>query len=295
MNSNSTLVAGAIVVAAAACAMPSPSEPAGAPRNRTELARQLTAISRAAPIVVAHRGASHDYPENTMPAFAAAVASGAPMVELDFRQTAEGELVVVHDATYDRTTDSSTVLGERDVRVDRTTLAQARRLDAGRWKHPSHAGAAVPTLGEALQLIQAGSITMAEHKAGDAERLVQLLRDAELIDTVLVQSFDWDWLRRVHVLEPAITIAALGHDELTDARLHELPSTGASMVHWSGRDIRAGDVQRLQQLGYLVCVYTLNDDVALAGAAALGIDAITTDRPAHLLDLLRQGIVRRGR
>ena len=73
-------------------------------------------------------------------------------------------------------------------------------------------------------------ITMIEHKGGEPEKLIELLRNKNLIDEVLVQSFDWDFLEAVHQLEPSLTIGALGGEELTDERLINIRRTGASMV-----------------------------------------------------------------
>ena len=255
----------------------------------------LRRLSERAPITVAHRGDSGGFPENTLPAFAAALAAGAPMVELDFHTTADGVLVCIHDQTLDRTSDAAKVFGRARVEVASVTATDLTRLDAGRWKGPEHAGATVPTLADALALIQTKATTMIEHKAGSAEALVELLRSLQLVDRVVVQSFDWDFVTRVHELEPAIALGALGDGPVTPQRLAALPATGARLVHWDVRSLRAEDVATLHARGYLVCVYTANDDVSLVGASALGIDAITTNHPARLLGLIETGIAgRRG-
>lgn len=258
------------------------------PGHRTALSAKLRTLATAAPLVVAHRGASDEYPENTLPALRAAVDAGAPMVELDFRQTADGTLVVLHDKTLDRTTDCRSVWKRQEIAVDSVTLSDLRQLDAGAWKHERFAGTRVPTLEQALEVIQAGSVTMIEHKAGDPERLVALLRRMKLIDDVLVQSFDWPWLERLHRLEPRLTIAALGGESLDREALDTLPRLGTSMVHWRGEDLTADDVAALHRRGYLACAYTLNSDLELLGAAALGLDLVTTDRPARLLSLIAE-------
>ena len=103
------------------------------PRNTTE------------PAVIAHRGLRQYAPENTLPAFAAAIEVGLSF-ELDVYQTTDGGLVVIHDGTVDRTTD-----GTGD--VTRMAMADVRNLDAGRWFHPSFAGLKVPTLEEVFQLV----------------------------------------------------------------------------------------------------------------------------------------------
>ena len=91
--------------------------------------------------VAAHRGWSEKYPENTMLAFRAAAELGVDQIELDVRCTADGELVVIHDATVDRTTNGHGAVADM-------TLSELRALDAGSWKGEEFAGANIPTLDE---------------------------------------------------------------------------------------------------------------------------------------------------
>lgn len=91
----------------------------------------------------AHRGASTTHPENTLPALQEAVRLRVPMIEFDLALTRDGEFVLMHDATVNRTTNGRGRVLELD-------LAAIRRLDAGSWKHPRFAGTRVPTLAEAL-------------------------------------------------------------------------------------------------------------------------------------------------
>lgn len=97
--------------------------------------------------VAAHRGYSEKYPENTMEAFRAAIEAGADEIETDVRITADGELVLIHDAALDRTTDGSGEVGS-------FTLAELKKLDAGIKKDESFAGARIPTLRELLELVK---------------------------------------------------------------------------------------------------------------------------------------------
>lgn len=97
--------------------------------------------------VAAHRGWSEKYPENTMEAFRAAAALGVDQIETDIRITRDGELVLIHDATVDRTTNGTG-------RVCDMTLAQLRQLDAGIKKSPAYAGCRIPTLTEFLDFVR---------------------------------------------------------------------------------------------------------------------------------------------
>jgi glycerophosphoryl diester phosphodiesterase len=256
---------------------------------RSRLLVRLHELAARAPLVVGHRGDSGSWPENTLPAFAAAAAAGAAMIEFDVRQTRDRVFVCIHDETLDRTTDAARALGAAGLAVHDLTQAELVRCDAGSWKGPAHRDARIPTLEEALRAMRGRSIPMIEHKAGSAEDLVDLLRRCGMTEDVLVQSFAWDFVARVHALEPAIALGALGEGTLTPGHERRLPDSHAGLVHWDVDGIRAEDVERLRARGYLTCVYTANSDVALVGAAGLGIDAITTNHPGRLRDLIAGG------
>jgi glycerophosphoryl diester phosphodiesterase len=264
------------------------------PAREPPLFADLRSRAAAAPIVVAHRGDSLHFPENTLPAFAAGIDAGAAMVELDFHETADGELVVIHDETLDRTTDAARRFGRAEVAVAAISWREIEGLDAGTWKGTAHAGARVPRLTSALDLIAPRAVAMIEQKGGSAERVVDLLRRQGLVDRVLVQSFDWYWVAEVHRLEPRVPVGVLGEGRLAEQHFAALPRTGARLVHWNVRDLRAADVERLHALGCLVCVYTADDDVSLLGAGPMGLDAVTTNDPAHMADLVARGLVTRA-
>lgn len=109
----------------------------------------------------AHRGASDTHPENTLAAFREAIRLGAHQIEFDVRLTKDGHLVVMHDATVDRTTDGQGAVTDM-------TLAELRRLDAGRKKHATFAGERVPTLEETLDMMPL-NIWLNCHLKGGAE------------------------------------------------------------------------------------------------------------------------------
>src|SRR3982750_2761264 len=104
---------------------------------------------------VAHRGYSAVAPENTLPALAAGVLSGATFIEFDVRTTADGVPVVIHDRTVDRTTDGSGKVWE-------LTLDEVGSLDAGSWFSPAYGGVRVPPLSEVLDLLHPHAVLAPE-------------------------------------------------------------------------------------------------------------------------------------
>lgn len=240
-------------------------------------------------IVIAHRGYCQIAPENTVPAFKLAKTAGADMVELDYYHSKDGQLVVMHDATLDRTTDATNRWGGSKIRVDSKTLAELRELDAGKWFDPQFAGTKVPTLEEALNLIQAGNVTLIERKAGDAATCVTFLRARGLVNKLVVQSFDWSYLADFHALEATQVLGALGPSatrngkKLSDAEkvlskewVDLALQSGVRAIGWNNQVTKEA-VDYAHSKGLKVWVYTINDQAEANRLMDLGVDGIITN------------------
>jgi len=241
--------------------------------------------------IIAHRGNSSEAPENTLAAFRQAAGMGIDYVELDARPSADGTLYGLHDKTLDRTTNAVRVNGRAKVAIRDLHDGQINELDAGSWYDERYAGERVPTLAAALDVIQARSKTLLEHKDGPAEAYARLLRNKRLVNKLIVQSFDWNFLADLHKLEPAQTLAALGDKELTDEKWAKLPATGARIVGWAYKDLAAEQIRRFHQHGYQVFAWTVDEPADWERLDSEGIDGIITNRPAALKAWLRQRAV----
>jgi glycerophosphoryl diester phosphodiesterase len=160
----------------------------------------LRLLASPRPLVIGHRGYCQFAPENTLPSFKLALAAGADLVELDYYHAKDGQLIVIHDADLDRTTDATNRWGGKRIRIETRTADEIQTLDAGSWFDPKFKGTKVPLLREALDTIQAGGVTLIERKEGDAAACIKLLKQKNLINKVVVQAFDWAYLRRFSAL-----------------------------------------------------------------------------------------------
>jgi glycerophosphoryl diester phosphodiesterase len=244
------------------------------------------------PLVIGHRGYSSFAPENTLPAFDLALQAGVDLVEFDYRQTADRQLVVLHDADLDRTTDARLRWGGRHIRVETKTAEEIRSLDAGGWFDPKYAGLRVPLVTEALDLIQPRAVPLLERKSGDAESTVRLLESMRLVGRVIVQSFDWSFLRELHERLPQQRLGALGplsglpgvkkapgvFGQLTGRWLKALRKTGASVVVWN-KQVSQPAVRQAHEQGLKVWVYTVNRPELAAKLLEIGVDGIITNNP----------------
>jgi glycerophosphoryl diester phosphodiesterase len=250
------------------------------------------------PLVIAHRGGMHLWPENTLYAFGEAAALGADMLEMDLRTTADGAIVVLHDPTVDRTTD-----GTGDVR--RFTLAQLRDLDAGyRWTpdggrtHPYRGrGLRIPTLEEVLTALPDARLNL-EIKQTDppmAEALCALLRAHRSPTRSLVASFHETAIQQFRRACPEVATSATAAEARNFAALQLLPAPPyvppAQALQMPERlgavpVITAPLVRAAHRSNLQVHAFTVNDTAAMRRLLELGVDGIVTDRPDLMLRLL---------
>ena len=230
---------------------------------------------------VAHRGASALAPENTIAAFDRAVEVEADVLELDLHLSRDGELVVIHDDTLDRTTDGHGPVNER-------SLEELKRLDAGRWFGEGFAGQRIPMLDEVLDRYARKVPLALEIKAGSTffpgieEKVVSALRQHAAIDQAAVASFDHYALRRLKEIEPTIRTAALlvGRPVSLSALAGPAKANGLAL---EASFVTKTEVEACRAAGLQIVVWVVNDPARMRHFIRLGVDGIITDRP----DLLR--------
>lgn len=159
----------------------------------------LSTLAHAAPVIVGHRGTTTFGPENTIAGFLAAVEHGAQLLEMDIRTTKDGHLVVIHDASVDRTTD-----GEGLVR--RMTLEEIKKLDAGSWFDAKFGGERVPTFAEVLDAIKGKALPDLDIKDADADQIVAVLKEKGFTEGITVYSGNWKLLSHIKELLPGVLI-----------------------------------------------------------------------------------------
>src|SRR5690606_30177088 len=154
----------------------------------------------AEPMIVAHRGASHDAPENTMAAFNLAWEQGADGVEGDFYLTSDGKIVCTHDR------DTKRVAGKKLV-VEESTLEELQALDVGSWKDPKFKDERMPTLADVLASVPAGKKLFIECKSG-AKIVEPMIRECKAskvpLENMVVISFNKDVIAACHEQWPEL-------------------------------------------------------------------------------------------
>lgn len=236
--------------------------------------------------VVGHRGAMGYAPENTLASFAKAMDMQADMSELDIHQSLDGELIVIHDALLDRTTNGSGAVCD-------LTLAEIKRLDAGAWFAPDYAGEPVPTLQEVMELAGDKMALNVEVKAGREgpypgmiDRLIEHIFRNGLENTLVVSSFHREYLLELRCKAPTVR-AALLYSRPFPLPWQEAVDQGWDL-HPSAKAIDAELVDEAHSRGLVVRAWTPNEPEVMRHLLSLEVDAIITNYPDRLYGVLRE-------
>lgn len=237
------------------------------------------------PLIFAHRGVKGTHPENTMIAFQEAERVGAHGIELDVHLSKDGELVVIHDETVDRTTNGTGLISEK-------TVVELQALDAGSHKDPSFHQAKIPTLREVLIWLSTTNLqlnielkTDVIHYSGIEEKVVDLVREYHLSNQIIFSSFNHDSVSLLAKLAPEIPRAILYDEPIADP-LAEAKKREAAGLHPNFQLLTKEFVQTAQQQGYVFRPYTINEYKDLQTMIDYGVDVIITDWPMRAFELL---------
>ena len=229
------------------------------------------------PLVIAHRGASAEAPENTIASFELAVAQGADGIELDVHLSSDGHPVVIHDDTLERTTDGTGTVAAR-------TMRELKRLDAGGWRGEAFRGQRLQTLQEVLERFRERTRFWIELKAGSdrypdiEERVLTALEMYDVMDRSLVQSFDWRALGRLREMSDALVLGAL----IEEGPLDPTVPGGVQALNPSCALATDAEVARIRSAGLDCHVWTVNEAPEMDRLIRCGASGIITDRPALL-------------
>ena len=234
-------------------------------------------------MIVAHRGASHDAPENTLPAFELAWKQGADAIEGDFLLTKDNKIVCIHDGSTKR-------LADQNLAVRGSTLEELRKLDVGSWKNEKFKGTKIPTIAEVFATIPKGKKIFVEVKCGKEimPYLVKEIGKSKLkTEQVVLICFKQEVVQAFKQALPmnkAYWLSSFKKDKegawkpTLDTVLATLKDTKADGLD-SHKDIPGAVARKIMKEGYEWHAWTVNDIAIAKKLKALGIHSITTDRP----------------
>jgi glycerophosphoryl diester phosphodiesterase len=245
------------------------------------------------PLSVAHRGHSIAYPENTLEAYRKAIELGAEMIECDVNITSDGKLVMIHDATLDRTTNGTG-------RVSGMTWEEIQRLDAGGKFKPEFAGARIPSTEETLLLYkETGTLSCFEVKGANAEEsnrvaleLVELFVKHSMLDTAFMSSYHYEALKFAKSKCPELLLAPerLPDDAPADPpeAVRQAKSFAAPVIQHQYTVLTAEVVHALHENEIAVWSWSTTDEASMVFSVELGADALMGDDVQLMLDILNR-------
>ena len=231
--------------------------------------------------IVAHRGASNAAPENTLAAVQAAIDDGAHWVEIDVQETADGQVVVIHDRALKK-------VGGSTLTVAGSTLEQLREVDVGSWFGPEFADQRVPTLEEVLELSRdrIGVNIELKYYGGEValERsVIDIVERAGMADQVVAMSLSYRGIQTLHRMRPDWTVGLL-----SSVAIGRLAALDVDFLALNGRAATRRLIRQAHQQGQQVMVWTVNDAITMASMMGRGADALITDEPALAVTVLEE-------
>lgn len=238
--------------------------------------------------VYAHRGDRGEYPENTMLAFKKAVEAGCDGIELDVQLSKDGEVVIFHDETLERTTDGRGFV--RDY-----TLAELKKLDAGKIKEGKYGFCEIPTLQEYCAWVgDFNIVTNVEIKSGVfyyeelEEKTLEIVRRYGLEEKVLCSSFNHMSIHLLKQLSPSLKCGALvEYEDLGNAGYY-CKKHGFDCFHPDYRTFLKADMENCKIHGIEVNVWTVNEKEVLRKLYEWGCDGVFSDYPKACKEWIRE-------
>ncbi len=237
------------------------------------------------PLLIAHRGFSAKYPENTMIAFERAIANHCDMIELDIHLSKDGELVVHHDFNLGRTANGSGLIFDHSAH-------DLQKLDAGSWFNNKFKGERIPLLQDVFALVKKQCLLNVEIKHETllnesacnqmADRLLNLIEHGDMMDSVVVSSFYWHILEILRKKNSDVQLGLLNHDIEKGLRLEDADKIRPYSYHPNYKKLNKGIVDLLHKYDLKVYPYTVNEVAGFEFLYEIGADGIITNEVERL-------------
>ncbi len=247
--------------------------------------------------IIAHRGASKSTPENTMAALKKAAKLGTPYIEIDVQLTRDGEVVLMHDKTLDRTTNGSGY-------VTRSSYKTLKRLDAGSWFSPVFKNERIPLLKEVLEWLPKGMTLIIEVKSdktdsGIEKKIVDLIQIKQ--DQIWVKSFDKKVLKNFNKLSPTLpkVFVFVAHLKLFDLTIgtslewkdffSDLKDLGVKYLEPHSFFLTRSFAQEMLDKGFKIIAWGVNSKWRIEQMERRGVSFIETDSPGWAKTVIQKG------
>ena len=237
------------------------------------------------PWFIAHRGYRARFPENTLVAFRAALRAGVKMIELDVVLSRDRKLIVIHDATLERTTNGEGAVGEY-------TLDQLKQLDAGGWFHPKFSGEQLPELSEVLELADGQVIINIEIKPHAFEprhppdaieqQIIKLINQRRIVDRVLISSFDMNLLQHLATFRHAPAIGLISKNPVDKQTIENCRQLNVVSWHPNHQILTSEQVKTMHTNDIKVFPYNADTKEEISRMLEMDVDGVISSDPLLL-------------
>ncbi len=236
--------------------------------------------------IIAHRGASGHAPENTLSAVNLAIKYNADLIEIDVHQSKDNALVVIHDYTLDRTTNSAGNIS------DMVYGDSGKTVDAGSWYDKIFKNEPLPVLEDVMLAVKGKSKLLIEVKGsserypGIEGRITDLIKKHGAYDWCIVQSFNFDIVKKVYEIDRKIEVHYLTGDKIEELPFikdkNKLPDYEfLKAINPSWKSVTKENVKILHSLNFKSFVWTVNDSAKIEEIFNLGVDGVITNYPDY--------------
>ena len=231
--------------------------------------------------IIAHRGAAGARPENTLASVRKAIEDKADWIEIDVQETADGEVVVIHDSDFMK-------LAGRELKIWDATVQDLAQIDVGSWFDPAYASERTPTLAQVLDIARNRAKILVElkyygHDVDLEARTVTVIERADMADQVALMSLKYPAIQKVRAIRPSWRTGVLAATAIGDlTRLEgDFVAVGAGTV---GPRL----VSNAKAAGKDLYVWTVNEPLEMSSMISMGVDGIITDEPAIAKQVLAE-------
>ncbi len=244
-------------------------------------------------VVIAHRGWSGSYPENTLIGLREAIKIGCHSIEFDVSMTRDRRLIIIHDDTLSRTTNGMGIVSEWDYH-------DLRKLDAGSWFHPKYGRARLPSLEEVLLMSRSSGIGVnIEIKRecwedsllddGVEQQIVRAIHRYGVANHVLISSFRWSFIERIHKIDSSISKALLHYKDLGKINVPELVTQyGIKAFNPNIMQLTQDFINRCHDKGIKVYPFTVNSYPDMEKVLNMRVDGFFTNHPNRVFRFLKE-------
>jgi glycerophosphoryl diester phosphodiesterase len=230
-------------------------------------------------VIIAHRGAAGSRPENTMASVRKALEDGADWVEIDVQESADGEVIVIHDSDFMK-------LAGVDIKVWDATREDLQRIDIGSWFDPAYASERTPLLREVLEVVRGRAKLLIElkyygHDIALEEKTVAIVEEAGMSDQVATMSLKYPAVQKMLALRPVWPSGVLAATAVGD-----LTRLEGDFIAINAGQAGHGLAAAARKAGKELYLWTVNDPLQMSSAFSMGVSGIITDEPALAREVL---------